>query len=39
MQVVFSVRALLAAAASAQQSVPISADEVTLRHKIYGTNG
>lgn len=35
MNVFFSVVALFAAATSAQQ-LPISADEVTLRHKIYG---
>jgi uncharacterized RmlC-like cupin family protein len=36
MNVLFAVLALVAAAASAQQRAPISADEVTLRHKIYG---
>lgn len=36
MNVAFTVLALIAAAASAQQRLPISADEVTLRHKIYG---
>ena len=36
MNVVFSVLVLFAAATSAQQRLPISADEVTLRHKIYG---
>lgn len=35
MNVVFTVLALFAVAASAQQRLPISADEVTLRHKIY----
>jgi len=36
MNVFVAVLALAAAAASAQQRAPISADEVTLRHKIYG---
>ena len=36
MHVLFSVLALVAATASAQHTVPISADEVTLRHKVYG---
>ena len=36
MTVFFAFLALFAAAASSQQPAPISADEVTLRHKIYG---
>ena len=36
MKIVFSVLALFAAAVSVQQRLPISADEVTLRHRIYG---
>ncbi len=36
MTVFFAFLALFAAAASTQQRAPISADEVTLRHKIYG---
>jgi quercetin dioxygenase-like cupin family protein len=36
MNVFLAFLALFAAAASSQQRAPISADEVTLRHKIYG---
>jgi quercetin dioxygenase-like cupin family protein len=36
MNIVFAFLALFAAAASTQQRAPIPADEVTLRHKIYG---
>jgi uncharacterized RmlC-like cupin family protein len=36
MNLLFSFLALFAAAGPAQQRAPISADEVTLRHKIYG---
>jgi uncharacterized RmlC-like cupin family protein len=36
MKAFFTLLALFAGAASAEQRAPISADEVTLRHKIYG---
>ena len=36
MNVFFAFLALFAAAASVQQRAPISADEVTLRHTVYG---
>lgn len=38
MKIVFSVLSLFAAAVSVQQRLPISADEVTLRHRIYGND-